>query len=751
MQVFFDRIVIMSQQQQLLFSVCFQTEHAISRKEEEAEFRFKAALDRPNIKPSKVMLGSMEFPIVQYSVEKEWSRLYYCERISISEDSRVLTIKESVANESKVWPIVLPMHLNKIEKMTLTSDGTIMQCEQPHGLWTGGVSLIQFYNESWNADAYIIGLSGGTKAIVTEGIELSYVDEMAFVMKGLYLNEESCVLHVPGFQAPFYLCEAINFALAKLPTRLNYSFKFDSNKCLANLSVIGNISQETSVTVDGDFLALRLGYKNKGKRFVNTSKYSSGVVTQNMMNQIPSVLQIQEDLEEANTIKPDLFEGWDYIEFDEGWYVPAHRPMATGQPLRINQEFDQQFNRFTLVQPKDKSHANCIIYTDDIGTTYMSQLMSGVYNAISLANHIETVMNSAGSRGLAYSFKFDPCLEKFVISCKRGDTPVEFSVLFAHPMSVAPEKIGFDVAEYCGSHVYYSDPVHVAHLEWPRVNWCIGNDSNVRFHTNNVQMGEAGAQKRLKIQTAPPVMLAGIVINEESSQKLTLKIVNGTFPYSHGLQPGRIIYLYPISNDLEVNTQDGAIKLTPFAFPEETSTKLMAIVLESSSNSPNVLEVFTSDVRWTSMRTMGIGIPPEPLNFCFADGFAKNIGGRRLGFKKNVVQWGRDGSILAGNLKVMPFISPCVHCMDHPDYILMYLNEGKRGTTLQHGSNSGISIPFAKIILYPLFREERMVPKETTMISGESLSTFSISFRNPDNSPYHFHGAEFSFTLNFFT
>ena len=87
--------------------------------------------------------------------------------------------------------------------------------------------------------------------------------------------------------------------------------------------------------------------------------------------------------------------------------------------------------------------------------------------------------------------------------------------------------------------------------------------------------------------------------------------------------------------------------------------------------------------------------------------------------------------------------------MDHPDYILIHFSEGKLTTGLQHTYGSKSTSPFAKLVLYPMFREERMLPRETTLLSGESLSTFTIRFTNPDGTPYHFHGANFSFSLNF--
>ena len=87
-------------------------------------------------------------------------------------------------------------------------------------------------------------------------------------------------------------------------------------------------------------------------------------------------------------------------------------------------------------------------------------------------------------------------------------------------------------------------------------------------------------------------------------------------------------------------------------------------------------------------------------------------------------------------------------CLDHPDYVLVYLDEGKRGTLLRHADGPSTTSPFAKICLYPTFREERALPRETTMVSGESLTRFTVRFATPDGRPYQFHGAQFSLSLN---
>ena len=108
--------------------------------------------------------------------------------------------------------------------------------------------------------------------------------------------------------------------------------------------------------------------------------------------------------------------------------------------------------------------------------------------------------------------------------------------------------------------------------------------------------------------------------------------------------------------------------------------------------------------------------------------------------------WGVDGSIDGHP----PYNAPNVYALDHPDYVCMTFSESG-GYGLEHtydGTTGGI---FCKLSLYPQFREERMLPRDTSLLQS-NFGAFTIKFWNPDMvTPYHFHGAEFSFSLSFFS
>ena len=117
-----------------------------------------------------------------------------------------------------------------------------------------------------------------------------------------------------------------------------------------------------------------------------------------------------------------------------------------------------------------------------------------------------------------------------------------------------------------------------------------------------------------------------------------------------------------------------------------------------------------------------------------------------LGWRAGGVLWGRDGC----NEGLPPYEAPHVHCLDHPDYVCMTFSE-MGGAGLEHTYDHVTRPIFCKLSLYPLFREERMLPRDTSLMQ-DNMASFTLSFWNPDMvTPYHFHGAEFSFSLAFFS
>ena len=279
---------------------------------------------------------------------------------------------------------------------------------------------------------------------------------------------------------------------------------------------------------------------------------------------------------------------------------------------------------------------------------------------------------------------------------------------------------------------------------------------------NAYTITEIAHQKRIRISPTPlPAMTRMIVSYDEATRVLRLRTYYTQLPFAHGLMRGDVVRigdtesqkLYVPQGDVWELRDAPSCRLRHlwgrcgvvaeyyhaddkmFPIPNREQVEVCVVVNPSRLLSEHVGSV------------VSVHAELQPFNVCF--GLPGSVPSRLLGFANGATQWGVDGAVHSGSLRVPPFDAPSIHCLDHPDYVLVYLNEGKRGTTLQHKHNSFVSTPFAKIVLYPLFREERMLPRDTTLLSGESLSQFSLSFKNPDGTPYQFHGCDFSFSLNF--
>ena len=117
--------------QQIIYSLCFQTKDAVAS--EDGEFTFVIENDNPRLKPHKVALGSLEFPITQYSVEASWQRVYFCERLRITPGARQLEVRETVDGVTRRATSTLPLHLNPITRWTADGQDLLVEFEEEHG------------------------------------------------------------------------------------------------------------------------------------------------------------------------------------------------------------------------------------------------------------------------------------------------------------------------------------------------------------------------------------------------------------------------------------------------------------------------------------------------------------------------------------------------------------------------------------------------------------------------------------------
>lgn len=745
-------------QRDTLTTICFQTVDAARRDDAAARFVFDMHGLHARLKPNRVMLGSLELPIVQYSVEERWSRIYFCEGLRVTPGVRSLRILESTdGGAPATGAALLPLHLNSVCRSRSSKRGrVVVKTQHPHGLWhTDGTSMLagQRWPATQGSGAWLLHAAGGAVFLTAQDVE--YVSDHSFsvapgVAVGMMDSGRSAAgfLHVPGPDSPHALCSTLNSLLQRNGLRCKYSVSFDAATCQTRLAVESLRDAAlsfVSVSVEGDGLRSLLGLV-AGSALTLPPPLAGSVPGDAAA---PSV-------QLPARLSAETFGGFDYVELPEGWYTPAHRPMGTGQPLRLPSELEGRLNRFTFLPASKEEPLLYLVFRDALARTQAAQIPPGTYNPHSLAKALEDAMNdgAAGGGGVAFAFRFDE--GQFRVSCaeEAGGRPVRFDLLFTHPLSVDASRLGFARTDYSGYSEYRSDPVHVPHLEWPRQP--LTSAAGTRFPSNSYRIAEEGSTKKLVIGAGAKPTLTGIVRRyDPATSLLTVDTYAAGVPFAHGLQSGDVFALVPLKKASRVLVIGGGLEdATPLPGISSSHGPLLGVASAAEGRGRATrLVAFAPDVGWSMLgegNAVGIEVFQGPFNLALLSTMPRSVGGRRLGFPERVAQWGLDGRGRAlQSYRPGPFVAPHVHDLDHPDYILLFLEEGKQSTGLQHRAGTRVSTPFAKIVLYPLFREERMIPREVTLASGESMTRFTLRFENPDGSPYHFHGAEFSFTLNF--
>jgi len=133
-------------------SVCLQTVDALARDEAHATFTFDVTDVRARDRAQKLMLGSLEFPVVQFSIEPEWNRVYFCQGLRATAECRALEVigvegaprGSAARRERPVAAVLLPLWLNALLGAAPHADRPgwfVVETAADHGLWSGPAGL----------------------------------------------------------------------------------------------------------------------------------------------------------------------------------------------------------------------------------------------------------------------------------------------------------------------------------------------------------------------------------------------------------------------------------------------------------------------------------------------------------------------------------------------------------------------------------------------------------------------------------
>jgi hypothetical protein len=717
--------------QQIVKTICLQTQDATER--DDSSFTFDLKIDEPSFKAVKVALGSLEFPMVQYSIEEDWSRLYFSEGIELDNTNNVFDI-EIIDLEN--YCIRIPQRLNEIQSWTNSGSRVVAECSDPHCLnlirnyaW-GDVEIIASpFGRTSLRDYYLLG----TLDVISEtkfSIPNNLSENGILGGNALYPNAGS--LYIPTIPGPEYLCALLNEACSGLEN-ISLSFKYNDVKIVVEVKNKNN-------------------FKIRIKWSLSNLAQFIGI----------GITDMSLEPRERKTIPTTEFRGWDYVAISPGWYAPSHRPLCTGPPLKFSQEVENAFNRLYFQLPSQvqtgQITSHFLVFSDPCGNTHLCQIPCGKYTPDTLCTHLETEMTKlalTSMQGVLFTVYYQN--DRFTFSCEVKNnngivSTAEFSLLFNHPLQFDTTKIGFLPQPLIGMESYTSSElVHFPYTD----SFFYG--LNGKAPKNVYRVSEIGHQKRFVFHAATAPVLTGLIESYNNDQSiLKVKTYLAQLPYSHGYRMGDVVKL-AASKTTKYYEYDNIQGIWAEAEAEPCPLTAQwgrtAVVLQVEGDATGDFSTCILHLRVRQASALGscigkvlqIHSQSEPFNLCFT--IPKSIKSNILGFSKKCVLWGRDGSVDSNGESVPPFAAPGVHSLDHPDYVLMTMDESK-SNSLQHTSGDQNKSLFAKIVLYPLAREMGMLPRDVSLVGGSNLNRMRFRFFNPDGSPYHFHGSDFSFSLN---
>ena len=415
----------------------------------------------------RVGLGSLEFPVVQWTIEEEWNRLYFSEGFRLTSALSSFRLYERVDDQEGTEHVIrLPPYLNTIKSITNgRGNTTLVTCCEPHGLWNNDACILTVVD--W-CDVEIMCSSLGRVSLTALHLsgQLTYVSEDSFSIPRMECDGmDSGFVHVPTYPSPILLCNALSYVLAHTPTLTRYEFVYNAhtNQAVLQANQYPIDASRLEVRLYGSGLTRLLGYQapvhdrifvrplgTHDRQFTEFDFYSGPKNTSEPPLILPS----------------EAFAGWHYVELAQGWYAPAHRPMCTGQPLRLSDQVELSLNRLNFAR-KDTidgmASGHVLAFADPAGCRHLCTIYAGRYTAESLAAALETEMTRLSSRampGTLFTVEYDADEARFTFACEVRDEiavrPAPFSLFLPHPNSIDPCRLGFDPVSLHGRDSYKS-------------------------------------------------------------------------------------------------------------------------------------------------------------------------------------------------------------------------------------------------------------------------------------------------------
>ena len=750
----------MSRQVQQQTTLCLQTKDAVEVEKGCFEFELKGAAIRD--RAFRVSLGSIEFPITQFNVEPEWSRLYIKESTSIL-DALKFTITEKTAMGELSADIYVPSTINEITEFKKIDNKYRIKCKKPIGLFGDDaiVIVVDPYQNKWLKQIVDKLIDDGELSedekilLLTNGYAKTVGNANSSILKDFWWDSPSIVgtfgkislsdsivqpvigdpysidlkltsdvsfkdawMYCPPPPSPAELAILISKQLRIAALECKWTCEFDKKLNTITLAcetfpAIGNTLQ---VSVYGN-LCKHLSIPERD-------------ITYKRDDALPLV------------VSKSTHYNWDFVQLPSGWYTPCHRPMANGiQPNHICKGLDAQLNGILLMPQREVPQGKPSNYTwtwiDPLGMSHTIEILNGKYSHETMATVLENAMSSTNSGKSSISVTFSNFKFRFECEYRNPITNLIESQKFGINLSSATSIPG----HYLGlnNELYVDCSYYESHVQIPGIRSL--QDKYVK--SSNIYKSTLLPETGFISIGYSPISLVNCVILNTFENGIVASPYIAQQPFYMDIPHGTLIYISALKKETSLLVQS----TSSWTLTSVSNANIDFTIGYITKCENGKLYIRLSDtVNFEVNKCISVSFTTTPYSLCFDNQLSNSLSGSHLGFDQGVTLW---GDTLKNYKHTGPIHAKYIHNLDHPDYILIYIQQPSNvNTSLIHVNANDSSRPLAKIILYPLFRHERNVPSDAILASGESITRFRLLFRNPNGLPYNFHGANFSISLN---
>jgi len=650
----------------------------------------------------QLSVGSVELPVPQFTIEETWKYICFDEGIRIVGEYAGRAIQ--IITPDNTYVALLPLYLNPISTLTVTDPTHIaVTTMYPHALATlaniwspdlAGVPISLVGVSAANPAQLVLNTTNPGFVITGPSSFTVAITSTANLVNTVYPN--AGYVSAPALVNPLVLCNVINNALSLVGCSAG-TFFYDRLRSLFlfNTNSYGPVNPQVYVaelpTVPGE---------------INLSKcmgFGGSCAGTNVRN------------------KSDRW----FVAADYGAYwrgsVAITPGFYTGDLSALGGDINIQFNRFNF------DSADFLLFSNAIGTPITVTVPAGRYTPETLAQYLETEMNSQDPLSNVNApsvsanvytvqwFLVDPALPScgsltglFIFRC-NGVFGLEFADSTGSSM---PLRLGFNNLSYRNGPVYESvRPVTIAVL----------GCSTTYYPSKTVQILAHTGRK-------------GYRIDPTLSRAVACLATAGVFVYTltsttvaHGFQQNDVVRLgFAAAGLFGVQTRVSlvsdafsftveAVNGLPFAIAPSTAVSV-SLVADSST-----LNVYFNYNDVPNSRQTNNSIYPSILGFDYSDLLAP-----------------------------APFLSITTAMLEPPPYLLLQVLGLKGSSYIQHTyQGQNLTNILAKVIFFPNFQLQRGFPMSQTFNGSEILTQIQFRWLCPDHTLYQFHGRNWSATLEF--